>query len=824
MKALSLLHRTLKNSPKIRTEMIRNKMFDILLVILLGKIRLFTNSIILELRTCIAWNRYNIVILIYSTHDIAYPDAFRRVFLHLDLWKVDKYLQLAIIHVHQSFFSLAPSPSKEINMKNVFNQSCIKRLIAIYSENIIHEIHIWTYSQLLKRYLRGSFDIESLRAIWSFLLSTLPKHDEKTDEFCMTFSSDSIPISEATRKILKIRNSILIVLLDIICEDTSLLQVFVHGVSFRWILLFCGPYLNPVTVYLALKILRLMKSDATVAESLNESGYEVLSRSMERYHDIVPIYVLLLDMLFGKAESQLPENYQFNTPTLLALFKPSDTSSSNMSGGAILPIIRLIKASSEHILNNKDSEQQSFKFFSGVSWTEKGLVITEYIEERPLFTATKNCCALLEFMSHMFQINEFKELICEEDVMSHFLDILFSLLHVDNTKSSTSLKSGSLETLCNNLKDAFFELLVTILCDSLMGDWAPWRAIEVVLKAIPTPVHEELFNFQSILIGKILEEIPNKLRSRKGYLGDSAVLNSIAKFFEVIMDRIFADLYNGDIFQFFDLNIAIIKDLLSAENRSVFSVVLRSDLSIQNFWKQLNRLVLHMFRKIMNEDGAFEHDQIRSVLKEHAEVIFGQKNTDIVFLKCSLYYLFTSTLVNRKLDDISHQILHVLLQERSVQITTVIKSFNIPETVNLLEILKKISVDSEITGEDFDILTDFSEKLKEDWDSVCDAEEKLRISNLKLISTFKSERRSTLSSNRNNERSLWISYSKQAESLLLAAKNSLKTRQKITAQDISAFHISRTADWQKIVEELARERSIWGSDVAQKAYWRLGTF
>jgi hypothetical protein len=357
-----------------------------------------------------------------------------------------------------------------------------------------------------------------------------------------------------------------------------------------------------------------------------------------------------------------------------------------------------------------------------------------------------------------------------------------------------------------------------------MGDWAPWRAIEVVLKAIPTPVHEELFNFQSILIGKILEEIPNKLRSRKGYLGDSAVLNSIAKFFEVIMDRIFADLYNGDIFQFFDLNIAIINDLLSADNGFVYSVVLRSDLSVQSFWKQLNRLVFHMFRKIINEDGAVGHEQIRTVLKEHAEVIFGQKNTDIVFLKCSLYYIFTALLVNKKLDHISHKILHILLQERSAQIASIIKSLNISEKVNLLEVLKKFSVDSEIAGEEFDILTDYSEKLKEDWDSACDAEQKLRISNLKSISTFKSERRSTMSSNRNNERSLWISYSKQAESLLLAAKNALRTRQKITAQDINAFHISRTADWQKVIDELARERSVWGADVGQKIYWRLGSY
>jgi hypothetical protein len=62
MKALSLLHQALKHSPKIRTEMIRNKMFDILLVILLRKNQLFTSSIIHELRNCISWNRYNFLI------------------------------------------------------------------------------------------------------------------------------------------------------------------------------------------------------------------------------------------------------------------------------------------------------------------------------------------------------------------------------------------------------------------------------------------------------------------------------------------------------------------------------------------------------------------------------------------------------------------------------------------------------------------------------------------------------------------------------------------------------------------------------------------
>ena len=633
-----------------------------------------------------------------------------------------------------------------------------------------------------------------------------------------------MPLSEATITRLKMRNSILTVLLDLITEDASLLEKFVSGISFRWILLFCGPFVDPVTVYLALKILRLMKSDAAVATSLSEGGYDVLSRSIENYHDILPIYILLLDMLFGKVESQLPKNYQFNTPTLLALFKPSDKPGSNMSAAAILPIIRLIKTSSEHILNKNYSQQQYTKLFSLVYWNEKGLVITEYVEETPILTATKNCCALLEFMSQMYQIEEFKELICEEDVISHFLDILFSLLHIDNNFSDTSPEKRSLESLCNNLKNAFFELIVTILIDSLMGKWAPWRAIELVLKAIPTPVHGELFNFQSILIGELLAEIPNKIRSRKGYLGDAAVLNSIVKLFEVIIDRIYADLYNQDIFQLLDLNVVIINDLVSSDNGFAFSILLRSDLSIQGFWKQLNRLIFYILWRRIEVDEAFDDDKIRRVIGDNAELIFGQKNTDIMFIKCSLYYSLTPLTMDKELDYISAKILQILLQEKVAQIAVIIKSIKIPVKVNLVEILKKLSLDSGINAEEIDLLIDFSLKLKEDWDSAWNAEEKLRITNLKLISSFKSERRSTLSSNRHNEISLWVNYSKQAESLLLATKKSLRNRQKIIAQDINAFHISRTADWQKLIEDLSSERSLWGTNAAPKLYWRLGIF
>lgn len=755
-----------------------------------------------------------------SADDIAYPDAFRRVFLHLDLWKVDIYLQQAMIQVHRHFF--IKSPSSELNGKNVFNQGCIKRFIGIYSEKVIHEIHMWNFSQLFKQYLRGSFEVDSLRSVWSFLLSTLPKYEEKTEEFRWTLSSNLLPVSDATRTKLLMRNSILTVLLDLVTENTSFLGTFINAVSFRWVLLFCGPYVDPVTVYLALKILMLMKLDINVAESLNESGYEVLSRSMAFYHDIIPIYILLLNMLFGKEESHLPQDYQFNTPTLLALFKPSDKAGSHMSGGAILPIIRLINASSEFILNQKYSEKNISKYFSSVSWNEKGLSIIEVVENDPILACTKNCCAVLEFMSQMYQLNDFKELICEEDTIAHFLDILFSLIYIENESSSSSLGSGNLDQLCNNLKDAFFELIVTVLCDSLLGDWAPWRAIELVLKAIPSPVHEELFNFQSLLIFKVLEEIPNKLKRRKSYMSDSAVLNSIAKFFTVVIDRIYTDLYTGDFYQLFDLHISIITDLLNTDNGFAYSLVLRSDLSIQLFWKQLNRLVFFMLHKSINLEETVDQDIMGEAIINNAELIFSHKNSDIVFLKFSLYYFITVLSMNQ-LKYLPIEILPILLKEKRSQIVVISRQMNIPDKFNMVEILSAMILeDSQISSEEMDILINFSLKLKEDWEFAWNAEQKQRANNLRMVGAFKSERRSTLSNNKNNEQSLWLTYSQQADSLLSAAQNSLRSRQKITLQDINAFQVSRTADWQKLLEELNRERSLWGPDVELKSYWRLG--
>ena len=158
-------------------------------------------------------------------------------------------------------------------------------------------------------------------------------------------------------------------------QDPSLLATFSSAVSSRWILLFCGPNLDPVTVTLGLRIFtRMWETRGAFSGAASQNGFMLLSKLLSSYHDIRPIYFAILAVLFGKNLDDIPSDTNFDHASLLAIFKPNELKTKGeMSAEAVFIIIGFLKASSTFILkcSKGSGALNHVTVLSKVSWSRK---------------------------------------------------------------------------------------------------------------------------------------------------------------------------------------------------------------------------------------------------------------------------------------------------------------------------------------------------------------------------------------------------------------------------------------------------------------------
>ena len=158
-------------------------------------------------------------------------------------------------------------------------------------------------------------------------------------------------------------------------------------------------------------------------------------------------------------------------------------------------------------------------------------------------------------MSSMYtQINEFKEVLCRTNVIDELVELLFvtyngvkpssELSEIDRTRTQNEA-SSDVKNPCQPISNSLLDLLLIIASDSILGSWKSWQGIDLILRAMPTPVHEDFLVFQTSILSRLIDLLQKKLKSRKGYFSDSKVLAGLSKFIEMVVDRIYAGILFG---------------------------------------------------------------------------------------------------------------------------------------------------------------------------------------------------------------------------------------------------------------------------------------
>ena len=88
------------------------------------------------------------------------------------------------------------------------------------------------------------------------------------------------------------------------------------------------------------------------------------------------------------------------------------------------------------------------------------------------------------------------------------------------------------------------ELMLNILADSILGTTKAWLGMDFFLKAIPTPIYEDIIIFKAYILSKTMQKIENLITLRKSYLQDARVVLNMSKFFEILVDRVYKGCYH----------------------------------------------------------------------------------------------------------------------------------------------------------------------------------------------------------------------------------------------------------------------------------------
>lgn len=273
------------------------------------------------------------------------------------------------------------------------------------------------------------------------------------------------PASDAALYRVKIRNTVLQSLINAIMLNVGHVSVFLSALSPQWVLNFCGPHLDPVTVAFSLHLfVRLWSKGENVAyDSNNSQRFVIIAHALREYHDITPIYFAVLSLLFGK--DKIPAGISFDFPSLLAVFKPNGGSKSAMVPDAFQVVLALIRSSTDFILkehqNLERPESDSIRYVSGITWDVGKthwcsvlieLILLTPIDTKPdimyfedstyLWTAAQNNQALLQFIFSMFtQIDEFKEVLTRQNHIDDLVCLLYRVVEMSKHPIAYSVNS-----------------------------------------------------------------------------------------------------------------------------------------------------------------------------------------------------------------------------------------------------------------------------------------------------------------------------------------------------------------------------------------------
>ncbi|CEG78631.1 hypothetical protein RMATCC62417_13208 [Rhizopus microsporus] len=328
-KATAFLFETIRYSWRNSADMERCHGYEILAYILKQKRDIITLELLELLLVFIGKNAQQ-----PENSIINNPLVYRYVVLNFEIWKKTS-LEVQKAQLDQFNLFLSTSNFRAFNVKRLQKIHLVKKLLLAFRMNIYSKELVPYVVKALKAVMLSNWDTEGIRAIATFLASTVSQGSMNTtksnrlrsDSTHSTSSSATIDedIPATTDILLDARqagrfkksaqmcNIVLEMLHDILCDksiDPEYINRFASTITNRWPLLFFAPNTNPFTALLAIRVLArlfISQGPSYVGKFKSASdGFLILRKLLPAYWNAAQIHETLILLMMGMDIADYP--------------------------------------------------------------------------------------------------------------------------------------------------------------------------------------------------------------------------------------------------------------------------------------------------------------------------------------------------------------------------------------------------------------------------------------------------------------------------------------------------------------------------------------
>ncbi|KAG0176918.1 hypothetical protein DFQ29_005470 [Apophysomyces sp. BC1021] len=436
-KATALLFEIIRYSWRNSEDMERSHGYEILAYLLKQKRDLITVEL-LEL------------LLVFIGKNSAYPEesvinnpfAYRYVILNFEIWKKTA-VEVQQAQLEQFLLFLQTSKKRQFNMRRLQKIHLVKKMLLALRMNIYSKEIIPHVIEALKAVMLSNWNTENIRAVATFLASTVSKATKSTfsqdskNNYPLTItmpgskSPDTKVIIDAkeagqSTRIIQMRNIVMEMLHDILCckGNEELVNKFSATITNKWPLLFFAPNINQHTVVLTARILtRLLVTQGPVYVSkfrMASEGFLVMGELLPHYWNLFQLNQTLLVAMMGVDIVEIP--LQCDLKQLNTLLRSAPTKSLIPD---IIPVI--ISLWREGI--NTTSQGQADNIAS-VASILKNRSRSDSINAGTTAVPNSDASRMIEDLIHFFNDmymdrTDFQEACCRQEPIDAITEILF---------------------------------------------------------------------------------------------------------------------------------------------------------------------------------------------------------------------------------------------------------------------------------------------------------------------------------------------------------------------------------------------------------------
>ncbi|CEP07883.1 hypothetical protein [Parasitella parasitica] len=273
------------------------------------------------------------------------PLAYRYVILNFEIWKKTA-IAVQKAQLDQFILFLNFSKMRNFNSRRLPKIHLVKKVLLAFRMNIYAKELVPSLIDSLKAIMLSNWSTESIRAVATFLASTVSKapsslkasrglaRSDSTHSVSSASSTDAEVASCATTEIItdsklhhsstttksvQMRNVVLEMLHDILCDNTigpDYISKFATTITNKWPLLFFAPHLNPFTVVLTARILArisITQGPAYVQKFRSSfDGFLVLRQLLPSYWNLTQLHETLMLMMVGIDVAEYPIYTKFD--------------------------------------------------------------------------------------------------------------------------------------------------------------------------------------------------------------------------------------------------------------------------------------------------------------------------------------------------------------------------------------------------------------------------------------------------------------------------------------------------------------------------------